>query len=139
MEGKVHKDLKREAVKWLSETGCFIVSEEVFYKSALIDAVGIKRNGISYCIEVKTSQLDLNRGRQKDLLDDWKRNFTFHYLILPKELKPDYEWSGWGIIRNGKVERKAKRFEVDRSFGNTIELIMQMASNLTNKVYLKEL
>lgn len=147
-ESELHKKLKNEGVKWLCETGCSIVSEEVSFRGSLFDVVGIKDNGLSYCIEAKATQEDLDKNRQvKNIYSQWRSSFNFCYLILPEELKPDWEWSDWGIIRIlsqnydlghrflPRVERKSKRFESFKSFPETIEIIMAIAKKLTNKIY----
>ena len=146
-ESELHKKLKKEAVIWLNQTGCSIVGEEISFRGDMLDVVGIKDNGIKYCIEAKATQRDLNRKRQTDFTNSYRGNFTFYYLILPEDLKPSWEWEKWGIIRVhsanddlghrllARVERRAKRFESRRSFYETIEIIMAVAKRLTNQRY----
>lgn len=149
-ESELHKKLKREAILWLNNTGCTMVAEEVSFRGDLFDAVGIKNNGTSYCLEAKASQQDLNRNRQVKPYARWRKSFNFCYLILPEGLKPDYEWEDWGIIRVPSanynlghkllpvVEKRAKRQESSKAFPETIEIIMAIAKRLTNQIY-KEL
>jgi len=151
-ESELHKKLKGKAINWLNQTGCSIVAEEVSFRGDLFDVVGIKDNGIKYCVEAKATQKDLNGDRQvKNTTDYGKGNFNFYYLVLPEELKPGYEWSDWGIIRMLKaeydfgaaiflphIERKAKRFESLKTFPETIEIIMAVAKKLTNQIYYGE-
>lgn len=149
MESDLHKKLKKEAVDWLNQLGCSIVAEEVSFRGDLFDVVGIKDNGISYCIEAKATQEDLDKNRQvKNVYSQWRNSFNFCYLILPEgRLNPDWEWLDWGIIRvpfanyelehklSLHIEKKSKRFESLKTFPETIEIIMAIAKRLTNQIY----
>lgn len=136
MESKEHKELKDRAIGWLLSQGCSVVSQEVGFRGRTYDAIGIKNNGTSYCVEAKATQSDLDKGRQDRL--SYSRVFTFSYLIVSPELKVKLgNFEGWGIIRNGMVEKKARRLETDVRLSSLIDLIFSMAANLSWKVYQK--
>ena len=135
MKSELHKKLQDEAVQWLRDTGCFIADQEVTFGGAQNDVVGIKRNGVTYCVEVKATEADLQKARQDYYYQRSRKVFHFYYLYLPHELNPKGVFDGWGIIKNGQVVRKAKRNDVDTKIIDYIELLERIAESLCDRIY----
>ena len=128
--------MQDEAIYWLRGNGCFIADQEVTFAGAQIDVVGIKRNGVTYCIEVKATAEDLKKERQQYWVQTRSRSqFHFYYLWIPKELDHTGFFDGWGIIKNGLVIRKAKRCDVDVKIIDYIELMERIAESLCDRIY----
>jgi len=134
-KSELHKKLQEDAVYWLYKNGCEIFADEVGVDGGyIIDVVGIKRNGDTFCVEVKATQEDLDKARQEGY-SQTNHFFNYHYLYLPIELELKNAWDGWGIVRDFKSIRKAKRQTSHLHFSELTKLMFDVAGKLAREKY----
>lgn len=113
-ESEAHANLKRQALIWLNQVGCYLFSCEVTLPNmGIADAVGVKRNGDIYVVEAKVSQADLVCQKQQNhteaLFHMDKLPADFFYLILADKLVPPEHYHQWGVVRHFRVVVRAPR------------------------------
>ena len=118
MEGRVHKQLKQVALRWVQSTGCVAFCCEMRWDwIGIVDVAGIKTSGDIYIIEAKASNADMRsdvrsqrfRIPKIERIEASSKVDFIYYIVADgvdtSELPP---FIGLRDI-NGRVRRNARR------------------------------